>query len=326
MIRFALLSTTGTALVLAWCTTASAQFSIARPKPTSIQQVSATTPSLAASRNALLPQIRVTIRYLMVDEPIREKIYASMPEDSSVTHANLPSTELRRHSPNTPESEPLVFTDGLHSTSAHRFSAPSRVTTSVLDSSQVQSILDLAAGNSKCEVSNAPAVIFIDGKEAEMNDVVQHPMVVNIQSESDVVHPTVRIFEDGIRLRMRSSLDGRRDDSDGILLSCEVNTSEILDVKTHKIYGVQEQPLTVQVPIHQVTSATVSARLAAGQTLLVDPHHSKESTITQDQGVPLLTKIPYVNRTFKNVGSTTVERSMLILLEPSVEQSDKTGP
>lgn len=306
---------------------ASAQLSITRPKPTSIQQVSATTPSLAAARNSLLPQVRVTVRYLMVDDSTRAEIYDTLDPEQIVTHSNLPElSEVQRHSPQSSETEPLALSESMIGHSRHRFRAPARVTTSVLAPSTVESIVELASDSPSSVVSDAPAVILIDGKEAEMNDVVQHPMVVDLQRRGDVVHPTVRVFEDGIRLRMLASLGSQPTVGAGILLSCEVSTSEILSVGSHKVYGVQDEPATVQVPIHQVTSATASTRIAYGHTLMIDPHYTKAGQVRQQRGVPMLSKLPYLNRTFKNVDVATVDQSMIILLQPSIEDATRVGP
>ncbi|MDG2219906.1 MAG: hypothetical protein P8L85_00900, partial [Rubripirellula sp.] len=158
-----------------------------------------------------------------------------------------------------------------------------------------------------------------DGKEAEMNDVVQHPMVVDVQAVGDVIQPTVEVFEDGIRFRMKASLGGLTTSREGFLLSCEVSTSETLTIKTHQIYGVEEEPIVVQVPMHLITSSVASARIAAGHTFLIDPHHSRTTNAPQKRDESILTKIPYLGRSFKNTPSEAVERWMLVLLEPTIE-------
>lgn len=303
---------------------AQGQFSIARPKPASIQQVSATTPSrlaaLAGERDSKLPQIRVTIRYLMVDDETRGKIYGAMEPDSIVNQSLIPtSARDDRRSTDATSVDPLSLSESLVASTANQFRAPGRVTSSVMHPLQAEAVLKMARESELCEVSDAPAVILIDGKEAEMNDVVQHPMVVDIQAAGEIVSPLVDVFEDGLKLRMKASLAGRSDSAEGVLLSCEVNTSQTLDVKTHQVYGIQSEPVSVQVPIHLVTSAKASARIAPGHTLLIDPHHDRSSNVSRTRGVPVLTKIPYVGRTFKNVSSESVNRWMIILLEPALE-------
>ncbi len=309
-------------LVLGCSVPVTAQLSIARPKPTSIQQVSATTPALASERDSTRPQIRVSIRYLMVDEQTRSQIYASVDPASIINRSQtLSSPRDERQSEPEATSQPLELTESMAASSDHQFRAPGRVTTCLLNQLQADSIVEIARSSDLNEVSDAPTVILIDGKEAEMNDVVQHPMVVDIQANADLVSPTVKVFEEGLRMRMKASLGGRRDTREGLLLSCEVNTSQTLDVKQHKIYGVQSEPVTVQVPIHVVSSARASTRMAAGQTLMIDPHHNRESSVRRQTGVPVLTRLPYVGRSFKNVSAEPVNRWMIVLLEPSLEAS-----
>ena len=324
MIRRSVAQIITAVLLLAGCSPAAAQFSIARPKPTSIRQASATLPSRAAEHALHLPQIRMTIRYLMVDEPTRSKIYAKLPPEAIFTQSQLPtSPAANRQITERSEREPLALSESVVASTKHQFRAPTRITTCVLDALQSPTVIELAANDELCEVSDAPSVILNDGKEAEMNDVVQHPMVVDVQAVGDVIHPTVEVFEDGIRVRMKASLGGLTTAREGFLLSCEVSMSETLTIKTHQIYGVEEEPIMVQVPMHLITSSVASARVAEGHTLLIDPHHSRETVTTRKRGVPILTKIPYVGHNFKNTSSETVERWMIILLEPTIEPSNR---
>lgn len=253
----------------------------------------------------------------MVDESTRSKIYASL-DPASIVNQSQPLSSPRDERSASAETVPLELSERMTAASEQQFRTPSRVTTSVLSSIQADAIVEIARGSEVSEVSDAPAVILIDGKEAEMNDMVQHPMVVDLEPTNDMVRPTVRVFEDGLRLRMKASLGGRRDTRDGLLLSCEVNTSQTLDVKQHQVYGVRSEPVSVQVPIHVVSSVRASTRIAAGQTLLIDPHQNRESDVLTQRGVPVLTKLPYLGRSFKNVSTQSVNRWMIVLLEPTL--------
>jgi hypothetical protein len=321
MVRMTVANAALLVVMLGFCGSGTAQSTIARPKPATIRQASASEPSAAAVRDPLPPQIRVTIRYVMVDAATRDKIYAALDPKSLVTATDLPESPLRRHSEETSQQQPLQLSDQLVSSSRHQFRSPSRVTTSVLSEQQSASVIEIARASDICQVSDAPAVILIEGREAEMNDVVQHPMVVDLRSDGDSIQPTVQVFDEGLRLRMLASLGGQQRPVNGFLLGCEVSTSEIMALKTHQVFGVDNEPVPIQVPTHVVTSSTVSVRIAAGQTLLIDPHLTRTSQVGRTVGIPVLTKIPYLNRTFKNVSHENVERWMIVLLEPSMVPS-----
>ena len=81
--------------------------------------------------------------------------------------------------------------------------------------------------------------------------------------------------------------------------------------------------MTVQVPIHQVTTAATSAILLKGQTLLVDPHVSTSKTYQSETRVPVLGKIPYVGRSFKNVSVGRVEQHLIVLLQPTLDSKNR---
>ena len=90
-------------------------------------------------------------------------------------------------------------------------------------------------------------------------------------------------------------------------------------MQSDQVFGLKDEPLTVQIPVHQVTAAIASQQLAKGQTLLVDPHVTRTKSVEQKSEVPVLGKIPYVGRSFKHTAVGTVEQHMLMLLQPSIE-------
>ena len=58
--------------------------------------------------------------------------------------------------------------------------------------------------------------------------------------------------------------------------------------------------------------------LVSGQTLLIDPHMSSTKNIRNETSVPLLGKIPYLGRSFKNVALSTLDQHMIVLLRPEL--------
>ena len=302
---------------LSICGDVAAQITITDPGSKGVRQVSLSTPQgiVAARRDASSrSQIRVAVQYLMVDKATRAAIFAG-----------LESTAIE-NSVTVPEAVGPVDLGSIETpnASSKQITSPSRVTTSVLNDSDVSLVLKKSVESPASDVSNAPSIMLLDGKEAEMNDVVQHPFVIDVQSDGNAIKPSVHAFDDGIRLRLLAELADASPSTDSppgaIRLTCEILSSRLLEVQSDEIFGVRDEPVAVQTPIHQLTSAIASQQLAEGQTLLVDPHVSKTRTVQSETAVPVIGKIPYVGRSFRNVDVTSVEQHMIVLLRPSIEQ------
>lgn len=157
-----------------------------------------------------------------------------------------------------------------------------------------------------------------------MSDIVQRPFVINIQQVGDATKPVVQVLDEGTRLRLLANLAAEPSaQGQSIHLTSEITISQILDVKTNQIFGLEDEPLTMHVPIHQSTTATAAEQLLVGQTLLLDPHVVKSKSVRVESGVPMFAKIPYVGRRFKNLSILSVAQNMMVLLQPSIERKSR---
>jgi hypothetical protein len=306
-------------LVLAFCGDAFAQLTISEPIPTKspIRQVSASSSEgiLAARRLASSgSQIRVTVQYLMVDDVTRAEIYEII--GPSIIHHSVHATEIS----DSPSLQGISSRLG----SSQQTRSPSWVTTCVLDDSKTAEIIQKAVQSESSDVSKAPNVSLLDGKEAEMSDIVQRPFVINIQQVGDATKPVMQVLDEGTRLRLLANLaEEPSPQGQTIHLTSEITISQILDVKTNQIFGLEDEPLTMHVPIHQITTATAAEQLLVGQTLLIDPHVSKSKSVRVESGVPMIAKIPYVGRRFRNMSIGSVAQNMMVLLQPSIEKRSR---
>lgn len=314
-------------LALAICSCACAQLTITEPESTKgpIRQVSSTLPissaappweGIAAARNhsSSGKQIRVSVQYLFVDEETRASIFADLEQDKIKTTSQIPSTA---------DSEDLR-SSASPLRSSQQIRSPSRVTTCVLNAEDAAGIMEKAIQSVSSDVVRSPSVMLLDGKQAEMNDIAQRPFVVDVRREGMILKPVAHVIDEGTRLRLLAILSEPSNSTSAtdpaIDLSCELQVSRVLDVATEEIFGLAKEPMTTQVPLHQVTSAIASQRLAKGQSLLVDPHVVKSKTIEQESKVPVLGNIPYVGRTFSSTAVGTIDQHMLMLLLPSIEK------
>lgn len=302
------------------CPTTSAQLTITDPADQTAQQpvrqASLSTPARVAMSkldDADRQQLKITVQYLQVDSETRQAIYSSLGPDAIHTATYIPETDQV----STASSNIALANSGKAITSA------SRVTTSVLEKDSVTDILQAAQTSEASSVSHAPSVILLEGKKAELNDVVQRPFIVSLEATEAGAKPVMQVVDEGTRLGIMAHLTDDSTTEDAIELSCEIVTSRVLDVKSDQVFHVKEEAMTVQVPIHQVTTAATSAILSKGQTLLVDPHVSTSKTYQSETRVPVLGKIPYVGRSFKNVSVGRVEQHLIVLLQPTLDTQNR---
>lgn len=255
-------------------------------------------------------QIRVTVQYLMTDSETRRQIYSALNPDSIKRVSQVPPAPERTDLDATLQPESSVTT----------IIAPSRLTTYTLDSTEFAEVMSSAISSKQCEINVAPKIILLDGNEVEMTDLVQRPFVIGFHRENDQLEPQMHVLDEGTRLRMIAKLNRSTPDSpESIDLQCELTVSRVLDVQTDQLLGLGDEPLTIQVPMQRITSAVASDQLTVGETLLIDPHVTTSKYVENEQGIPILNKLPYVGRTFKNTGRALVQQHLMLLLQPSIE-------
>jgi hypothetical protein len=255
-------------------------------------------------------QIRVIVQYLLVDSETRARIYAGIEPERLVRTANRPVAMPR---PNLQDSSASV-------SSRHELNAPSRVTSCTLSEGEFSNIMKLTMEAGCNQINVAPKIILLEGNEAEMNDVVQRPFVVDFEVQDNTLKPTVQVMEEGTQLRLLAQRTNPQADSGTVIdLKCELTIFRVLEIQSDQVFGLKSEPLNVQIPIQQIKSSLASGQLSAGQVLMIDPHCSQTGLVQNDKAVPVLSKIPYLNRTFKNTSVASVQQHLVLVLQPSIE-------
>jgi general secretion pathway protein D len=203
----------------------------------------------------------------------------------------------------------------------------------LFDSSQINALLQ-----SKHEIVIVPRLTALNGSSPQLHIGSQHPFVVGhtvVEGEdgmpTDTLQPEIELVEVGIKIE----LEGRvvENDTSKLWVRLKFTDTEILGVKESTINkGGQKYP--IQQP-------SVSSRLTAfeqkfGFTFAMVGEPEMVETVVE-RGVPILGKIPYVNRLFKNVAIHSELRTQLVLvtcrleggkeeLAAAVSQSTETSP
>ena len=290
---------------------------------TKIRQVSlsATPPPVMSVRNAGeggepdRRQLRIQIQFLGLDQATREAIYTGLGADHLESSINLPQVMSQMPEPK------LLANTPTHSETTIR--SATRVTQAVLDAAEVASILEMTQAATNSVVAHAPNLILLEGKKLELTDLVQRPFIVNHEKQDTGTKPILQRVEEGMRLAVVANpTTPDQDQREHVELGCEIMSSRIVDVRTDTLLSLPGEGLTVQVPIQQIATVHASIRLALGQTWLIDPHMTSTRSVRIETSVPLLSKIPYVGRSFTNVAVSTLNEHMIVLLRPVLQDGN----
>ena len=214
----------------------------------------------------------------------------------------------------------LAATGGVLLVSAEsgtRTHAP--VSTLLLEDRNVKTLLQAVQGDARSSVLFAPKVTLFNRQTAEIADTREYPFVVGIEDRNGTALPQIQKFEHGIRLAARCRLMKDK----GVRLDLHVRMSTVEDVG---LLEIQEQGLTLQVPTVHTQDVRTSANVPVGQTLAIRGiYRAVETRVEQ----PVLQKVPYVSRLFKNTAVGRDTEEVVLLLTPrviAVEEELPTRP
>ena len=191
-------------------------------------------------------------------------------------------------------------------------------------------IEDLEAVLKHGESLSAPKLIAADGIPCEITLGTEHPFVTSVtpmkskDGKSMAVQPVVRLFHDGIKL----SLNGKITTDNLLELDVTYRESRVFDVDdfTFEIKGVKE-PVTVQQPSFKSSSVHVGTKIDLdSDTTFAVCHGPHTEIITKEVGVPILNKVPYVSKLFKNVAATKKTTYTVVLIEPRLMDKPEQAP
>ena len=278
----------------------------------SVKPASLTTPAYAMSRPSvptLDSQIRINARFLSVDEETREAIYASLADTEVKTNFQKIQSGEQQH--------PLASA-GSDRQSSRSVTATACVSTCLLSEARTQELLALAARSPRTS-TKSPSVILIDGQEGQLKDIVQRPFVVGMRVKSkpatntaDTSSPMIQVLDEGTQLRVRAS----RVDPQTFHIASELRYMKVLTFETMRVFGTGFEDSAIQVPQHQVETASAAENIAPGQSLLIDPYVSRTIQVEEERGVPVFNKIPYMNKAFTNTAMAEHKVHMMVLLQP----------
>lgn len=206
-------------------------------------------------------------------------------------------------------------------------------------------LIQAAQGDQRTNVLEAPKVTLFNGQTASVSDVTQRPFVISVipvvGDFAAAQQPVIAVLSEGtfmtiqavvsedqryVRLTVvpffsqigdvdeftfdgssssSTSSSGTDDDSDG-------NDEDSSESTTQTRAGT-----TVQLPNFSFVNVTTTVSVPDGGTVLLGGI-KRLSEGRAESGVPMLSKIPYVNRLFRNVGIGRETQSLMMMVTPRI--------
>ena len=217
--------------------------------------------------------------------------------------------------------------------------------------------INAAQGDRRSNVMQAPKVTLFNGQQAMVSDTSQSPFVVSVVPVvgdfAAAQQPVIVVLNEGTFMTVQAVVS---DDRRFVRLTVVPVFSKIGQVNTFQFTGsttttestsadgIQDEPndntsraatnststsgTTVQLPTYSFITVTTTVSVPDGGTVLLGGI-KRLSEGRNEFGVPMLNKLPYVNRLFKNVGIGRETQSLMMMVTPRIiiqeEEEERLG-
>lgn len=250
----------------------------------------------------------------------------------------------------------LQFAQSTFGNAVPTFGSPVDIATfgfAILSDIEVYFLLHASEGDRRSNVLQAPKVTLFNGQLASVNDTSQRPFVTSlipVVGDFAAAHqPVIVVLSEGTSLSVQAVVSSDRrfvrltlvpffsqiGDVQEFTFTGKTSTqdsSNIVDAETGKVNEKSKTTLTegttVQLPTFSFTTVSTTVSVPDGGTVLLGGiKRLREGR--NESGVPMLSKIPYVNRLFKNVGIGRETQSLMLMVTPRIiiqeEEEEKLG-
>ncbi|GIW93931.1 MAG: general secretion pathway protein GspD [Pirellulaceae bacterium] len=224
----------------------------------------------------------------------------------------------------------------------------------ILSDIEVFFLLQAAQGDRRSNVLQAPKVTMFNGQIATINDTANKPFVTQIipvVGDFAAAHmPVITVLSEGTSLSVQAVVS---QDRRFVRLTLVPVFSEVGEVSTFTFTGrtstnsgtnvldpagnltgtrdneqVVTEAATVQLPTFLTTSVSTTVNVPDGGTILLGGI-KRLAEGRNENAVPMLGKIPYINRLFKNIGIGREAQSLMMMVTPRIiiqeEEEAKLG-
>ena len=230
----------------------------------------------------------------------------------------------------------------------------------ILSDIEAYFLINAAQGDSRTNVLNAPKVTLFNGQQAFVTDSSQTPFVISVipvvGEFAAAQQPVIVVLSEGTLMSIQAVVS---EDRRYVRLTVVPYFSEIGDVQTFTFDGSTTTNssssasatdadddgtnetadnaanqntviagTTVQLPTLQIISVTTTVSVPDGGTVLLGGI-KRLSEGREEFGVPLLSKVPFINRLFRNTGIGRETDSLMMMVTPRIiiqeEEEERLG-
>ena len=220
----------------------------------------------------------------------------------------------------------------------------------ILSDIEVFFLIQASKGNIRSNVTNSPTVTMFNGQSATVTNGFQRPFVTSVTpvvGDFAVAHqPIITILPDGTNLNVSAVVSHDRRSVRMTLVpqftqigdveeftfegstTTEISTSTFLDQlldaanpltadDNDEEVQTTSTGVTVQLPVIATTSVSTVVSVPDGGTILLGGI-KRMTEQRNENGIPFLSNIPYVNRLFKNVGIGRETENLMMMVTPRI--------
>lgn len=226
----------------------------------------------------------------------------------------------------------------------------------ILSDIEAYFLIQASQGDRRTNVLNAPKVTLFNGQQAFVADATSQPFVIGVipvvGEFAAAQQPVIVVLNEGTLMTIQAVVS---DDRRYVRLTVVPFFTQVGDVKEFTFEGTTSsttsssttdnnndgkneasansdaqthQGVTVQLPSFQFVAVVTTVSVPDGGTVLLGG--IKRLSEGRDEfGVPLLSKVPYINRLFKNVGIGRTTDSLMMMVTPRIiiqeEEEERMG-
>jgi general secretion pathway protein D len=244
----------------------------------------------------------------------------------------------------------IPFLDNSYSLAAPQFGQATSVASfgfAILSDIEAYFLVNASQGDRRSNVMQAPKVTLFNGQQASVFDQTVTPFVVSVipvvGDFAAAQQPVIVVLSEGTALTVQAVVSN---DRRFVRLTVVPFFSQIGDVTTFTFQGSSSSTsqssasggkdvagdsnnsssgsttgsntgITVQLPTFSFVSVSTTVSVPDGGTVLLGGV-KRLSEGRNEFGVPILSKLPYVNRLFKNVGIGRETQSLMMMVTPRI--------
>ena len=257
----------------------------------------------------------------------------------------------------------IPFTQGSYALAVPQFggfdsTAGATVGFAILSDIEAYFFINAAQGDRRTNILQAPKVTLFNGQQAFVSDTSQTPFVISVipvvGDFAAAQQPVIVVLSEGTFMTVQAVVSN---DRRFVRLTVVPFFSKIGDVQTFTFQGTDtttqntsrngivnqatglfnnntdqstttHSGVTVQLPTFSFVTVTTTVSVPDGGTVLLGGI-KRLSEGRNEFGVPILDKVPYLDRLFKNVGIGRDASSLMMMVTPRIiiqeEEEDKMG-